>query len=72
VRLAQSGRGHALRTAWSASPAEVLAYMDVDLSTDLNALAAAGRADRARRDVLAELVGRAHRPAPRRRLTRAR
>jgi putative flippase GtrA len=38
VRLAQAGRGHALRTAWSASPAEVLAYMDVDLSTDLNAL----------------------------------
>ena len=38
VRLAQAGRGHALRTAWSASTAEVLAYMDVDLSTDLNAL----------------------------------
>ena len=38
VRLAQAGRGRALRTAWSASPAEVLAYMDVDLSTDLNAL----------------------------------
>jgi putative flippase GtrA len=38
VRLAQAGRGHALRTAWLASTAEVLAYMDVDLSTDLNAL----------------------------------
>jgi putative flippase GtrA len=38
VRLAQRGRGYALRTAWSASRAEVLAYMDVDLSTDLNAL----------------------------------
>ena len=38
VRLAQAGRGHALRAAWSASPAEVLAYMDVDLSTDLKAL----------------------------------
>jgi hypothetical protein len=38
VRLAQRGRGYALRTAWSASRADVLAYMDVDLSTDLNAL----------------------------------
>src|SRR5580692_8716086 len=38
VRLDQPGRGRALRTAWSASECEVLAYMDVDLSTDLNAL----------------------------------
>jgi putative flippase GtrA len=38
VRLTQPGRGRALRTQWSASSAEVLAYMDVDLSTDLNAL----------------------------------
>jgi putative flippase GtrA len=38
VRLAQPGRGRALRAQWSASRAEVLAYMDVDLSTDLNAL----------------------------------
>ena len=38
VRLEQPGRGHALRTVWSASRADVLAYMDVDLSTDLNAL----------------------------------
>ncbi|WP_282694725.1 bifunctional glycosyltransferase family 2/GtrA family protein [Streptomyces sp. CC208A] len=38
VRLEQKGRGRALRTAWSASDAPVLAYMDVDLSTDLNAL----------------------------------
>jgi putative flippase GtrA len=36
--LADKGRGRALRTAWSASPAPVLAYMDVDLSTDLAAL----------------------------------
>jgi hypothetical protein len=37
-----SGRGgcHALRSVWSASRADVLAYMDVDLSTDLNALVA--------------------------------
>jgi glycosyltransferase involved in cell wall biosynthesis len=33
------GRGRALRAAWSASDAEVVAYMDVDLSTDLAALA---------------------------------
>src|SRR6516162_6908477 len=38
VRLEQSGRGRALRSVWSASDADVLAYMDVDLSTDLNAL----------------------------------
>ena len=38
VHLDQKGRGRALHTAWSASDAPVLAYMDVDLSTDLNAL----------------------------------
>ena len=38
VRLDQPGRGRALRSVWSASDAEVVAYMDVDLSTDLNAL----------------------------------
>ena len=38
LRLAEKGRGRALRTAWAASDAEVLAYCDVDLSTDLNAL----------------------------------
>jgi putative flippase GtrA len=38
VRLAQPGRGLALRSIWSRSGSEVLAYMDVDLSTDLNAL----------------------------------
>jgi glycosyltransferase involved in cell wall biosynthesis len=32
------GRGRALHAVWSASDAELLAYMDVDLSTDLNAL----------------------------------
>jgi glycosyltransferase involved in cell wall biosynthesis len=34
----QLARGRALRAIWSRSEAEVLAYMDVDLSTDLNAL----------------------------------
>ena len=38
VRMEQPGRGRALRAVWSRSDAEVLAYMDVDLSTDLNAL----------------------------------
>ena len=38
LRLGQKGRGGALRAAWSASPAKVVAYMDVDLSTDLRGL----------------------------------
>ncbi|WP_093082559.1 glycosyltransferase [Pseudonocardia oroxyli] len=38
TRLEQKGRGRALQTAWSASDAEVLAYCDVDLSTDLDAV----------------------------------
>src|SRR5258708_1436550 len=35
---ARKGRGRALRAAWPASDAPVVAYMDVDLSTDLDAL----------------------------------
>lgn len=38
VHLDLPGRGRALREIWSGDDAEVLAYMDVDLSTDLNAL----------------------------------
>ena len=38
VHLDEKGRGRALSTVWSASDAAVLAYMDVDLSTDLKAL----------------------------------
>ncbi|MCO1657448.1 bifunctional glycosyltransferase family 2/GtrA family protein [Pseudonocardia humida] len=38
LRLEEKGRGRALRAAWSASDAAVLAYCDVDLSTDLAAL----------------------------------
>ena len=38
VRLERPGRGAALRCIWSRSDAAVLGYMDVDLSTDLNAL----------------------------------
>ena len=38
LRLEEKGRGRALRAAWAASRAQVVAYMDVDLSTDLRAL----------------------------------
>ena len=37
-RLEQRGRGLALRTTWLASDADIVAYMDVDLSTNLEAL----------------------------------
>ena len=38
VRFERPGRGGALRSTWLASDADICAYMDVDLSTDLNAL----------------------------------
>src|SRR3954464_9984898 len=38
LRLERKGRGRALRAAWSRGDARVVAYMDVDLSTDLRAL----------------------------------
>ena len=38
VHLDAKGRGRALREVWAASTAQVVAYMDVDLSTDLAAL----------------------------------
>lgn len=38
VHLIQRGRGRALRSAWMQSNADVVCYMDVDLSTDLSAL----------------------------------
>ncbi|HEY3943124.1 MAG TPA: glycosyltransferase [Acidimicrobiales bacterium] len=38
LRLEDRGRGRALRASWSASTADVVAYMDVDLSTGLDAL----------------------------------
>jgi putative flippase GtrA len=38
IHLAEKGRGRALRAAWTASDSPVVAYMDVDLSTDLDAL----------------------------------
>ena len=38
IHLDEKGRGGALYAAWMASDADVVAYMDVDLSTDLSAL----------------------------------
>jgi putative flippase GtrA len=38
LHLKAKGRGRALRAAWTRSEAPVLAYLDVDLSTDLAAL----------------------------------
>jgi len=38
LHLDRKGRGFALHCAWSASDADVVAYMDVDLSTELDAL----------------------------------
>ncbi|HEX4218034.1 MAG TPA: glycosyltransferase [Acidimicrobiales bacterium] len=37
-RLRDKGRGRALRAVWTVSRAQVVAYMDVDLATDLDAL----------------------------------
>ncbi|MEY2569580.1 MAG: hypothetical protein QOE35_4109 [Actinomycetota bacterium] len=38
VHLDKKGRGRALRTTWTTSSAAVVTYMDVDMSTDLDAL----------------------------------
>jgi putative flippase GtrA len=38
VHLDEKGRGRAIREAWQSSDAAIVAYMDVDLSTDLAAL----------------------------------
>jgi len=38
MHMPEKGRGRALRAVWSTSDAAVLAYMDVDLSTDLAAV----------------------------------
>jgi ubiquinone/menaquinone biosynthesis C-methylase UbiE/glycosyltransferase involved in cell wall biosynthesis len=38
IRLEERGRGRALKQAWSTSTAEVVAYMDADLSTGLASL----------------------------------
>ena len=40
LRLEQRGRGLALHHAWTQSKADIVSYMDVDLSTDLGALPA--------------------------------
>jgi glycosyltransferase involved in cell wall biosynthesis len=38
LHLDEKGRGRALKAAWAQSPAQIVAYMDVDLSTGLNGL----------------------------------
>jgi len=38
LHIPQKGRGRALKAAWLGSTADVVAYMDVDLSTELEAL----------------------------------
>ncbi|CAN5245703.1 bifunctional glycosyltransferase family 2/GtrA family protein [soil metagenome] len=38
LHLSEKGRGRALKRAWLGSSADVVAYLDVDLSTDLRAL----------------------------------
>lgn len=40
VQIPQPGRGRALKHAWSSSDAQVLSYMDADLSSDIAALPA--------------------------------
>jgi glycosyltransferase involved in cell wall biosynthesis len=37
IHLDEKGRGRALRKAWLESPADIVSYMDVDLSTGLDA-----------------------------------
>ncbi|WP_214110349.1 bifunctional glycosyltransferase family 2/GtrA family protein [Acrocarpospora catenulata] len=37
IHLSEKGRGRALRRVWTLSDADVVSYMDVDLSTDLDA-----------------------------------
>lgn len=44
VHLDQRGRGRALRMAWMQSTADIVSYMDVDLSTELAALPRAVKA----------------------------
>lgn len=44
VHLEEKGRGRSLKRAWTESDADVVSYMDVDLSTDLAALPPLARA----------------------------
>ncbi|MCX8178886.1 MAG: glycosyltransferase family 2 protein [Candidatus Aenigmarchaeota archaeon] len=38
IHLPQKGRGRALKTAWQSTDADIMCYMDIDLSTDLKHL----------------------------------
>ena len=66
LRLEERGRGRALRTAWLASDADYLCYMDVDLSTELEAIpplidSLASRGIRSRHRIATEEGGERHR-----------
>ncbi|MEO8456539.1 MAG: glycosyltransferase [Chloroflexota bacterium] len=39
-RIERKGRGYALKTTWGASDADIMSYMDVDLSTGIEAFPA--------------------------------
>ena len=59
--LSRKGRGYALRVAWSASEAEVVAYMDADLSTSLSGLLPlVGSVLSGHSDLAVGKIGRAH------------
>ena len=36
MRIAQKGRGRALKQCWTSSKSDIVAYMDIDLSTQLD------------------------------------
>ena len=65
LHVPEAGRGRALTRAWLASEADVLAYMDIDLSTDLGGVPAARQ--RGRRPGLRRRGRHAAGPRPRRR-----
>lgn len=44
IHLDQKGRGRALKRAWLQSEADIVGYMDIDLSTDISALFAVVKA----------------------------
>ena len=68
LQLQQKGRGRALRHAWLSSQAEIVCYMDVDLSTDLEELPKLIRAvgsrlmreSRTKRSLIREITSRVY------------
>jgi glycosyltransferase involved in cell wall biosynthesis len=60
LHVPEKGRGRALRAAWGASRSPVLAYMDVDLSTDVAIGSRLARGSRVVRGPKRELISRAY------------